>query len=89
MQGRARTPAEVIADPILSKGQKLRVLESLEQDARQLSVASDEGMEGGERTNLRDVLLAKESLDLPPSGAPTPGSRDELEEELAKEKLDP
>jgi hypothetical protein len=134
-------PAQVVADPDLSKDEKRRALAALEQDARQLSVASGEGMEGGESAGLRDVLLAKKTLDLPPSdlafavvlqtfesklakaqgtdvhpvianaidairsartaierleqapsvpsGAAKPGSGQELEEELAKEKLDP
>jgi hypothetical protein len=136
-----RHPAQVVADPDLSKDEKRRALESLEQDARQLEIASGEGMEGGESANLRDVLLAKKTLALPPSehafavvlqtfesklakaqgtdvhpvianaidairsaqaaierleqaqavpaGAARPGSEQEFEEELEKEKLDP
>ncbi len=60
------TPQEVVLDPALSKEQKLQALDHLEQDARQLAVASSEGMSGGEGTNLREVLAAKEKLDLPP-----------------------
>jgi len=134
-------PAEVVTDPALSKDEKRKALEALEQDAKQLATASEEGMGGGEATNLRDVLVAKESLELPPAdvafavvsqtfeaklaeavgtkaheviahaidsieaarkaisemadtaapppGAPRPGSERELDEELAKEKLDP
>jgi hypothetical protein len=134
-------PAQVVTDPALSNREKRAVLESLEQDAKQMAVASEEGMGGGEATNLRDVLVAKETLELPPAeaafsvvmqtleakrrasegtsahkliaqaidainaaraaiehldeapkvprGAPKPGSEQELEEELAKEKLDP
>jgi hypothetical protein len=134
-------PAEVVVDPALAKDEKLSALDALEQDAKQLAVASGEGMSGGEDTNLRDVLVARKMIDLPPSdaaftvvlqtlesklagaegsdlhgviahaieaihtarnaiervggmpppppGAPAPGSRQELEEELAKEKLDP
>jgi hypothetical protein len=134
-------PAEVVADPDLSKDQKRVALESLEQDARQLATASEEGMTGGESSNLREVLVAKETLDSPaseaafavviqsfesklaesegtaahevivhaidsisaarraigkmgeaprtPPGAAKPGSDQELEEELEKERLDP
>jgi hypothetical protein len=134
-------PAEVVADPALAKDEKLAALDAMEQDAKQLAVASGEGMSGGEDTNLRDVLVARKMIDLPPSdaafavvlqtlesklagaegsdlhgviahaidaihatrnaigrmgdmppppsGAPDPGSPQELEEELAKEKLDP
>jgi hypothetical protein len=134
-------PSEVVADPALSTHEKLAALNALEQDARQLATASEEGMSGGEETKLRRVLQAKRSLELPtpevafavvsqffedelretvgteahtlvvqamdaitaardaieergktpapPPGAPEPGSTDELEEELEKEKLDP
>jgi hypothetical protein len=43
-------PAEVAADPDLSTRDKLAALNSLEQDAKQLAVASAEGMDGGEET---------------------------------------
>ena len=58
-------PTEVVADPALSSHQKLRALDTMEQDARQLAIASSEGMAGGEETNLRGVLEAKRTLDLP------------------------
>jgi hypothetical protein len=38
----------------------------MEQDARQLSTATTEGMDGGEPTRLHEVLVAKSTLDLPP-----------------------
>lgn len=60
-------PVQVIGDPDLGKAAKLLVLETLEQDARQLATASEEGMAGGESTQLRDVLVAKETLSLPPA----------------------
>lgn len=134
-------PKEVVADQTLSTHEKRRALDSLEQDARQLAVASAEGMSGGEETKLRDVMQAKRSLEpmstdaaftvvlrtfekqlretlgtdthvlitraidainaarqaiaeranapTPPPGAPEPGSSEELQEELDKEKLDP
>ena len=58
---------QVVGDPALSKEQKKDVLDVLEQDARQLSVASSEGMTGGEPTGLHEVLDAKDSLELPPT----------------------
>jgi hypothetical protein len=113
----------------------------MEQDARQLAVASAEGMSGGEQTQLRNVLEAERSLDRPssdgaftavlhnleehrrrtrgtdtevlieraiesiqtareaiardqtaphaPPGAAKPGSQQELQDEINKEKLDP
>ena len=59
-------PAEVVIDPALSKDDKVRALEAMEQDAKQMSVASGEGMGGGERAGLDDVLSAKDALALPP-----------------------
>jgi hypothetical protein len=127
-------PAHVVADPDLSSREKILVLTSLEQDARQLSIATAEGMSGGEETNLRGVLQAKRMIESPSSEAAftvvqqtfeaqlqntigteahtlitraidaikaareaiaermktqAPASTSELEEELAKEKLDP
>jgi len=58
-------PTEVLGDAKLSTSDKLRALDSLEQDARQLAVASGEGMSGGEETRLRSVLEAKRTLELP------------------------
>jgi hypothetical protein len=55
-------PQEVVADSSLSKPQKVKALDTLEQDARQLSEASAEGMAGGERTKLHEVLKAKDTL---------------------------
>jgi hypothetical protein len=59
-------PIEVVADPSRSKQEKTEALEDLEQDARQLAIASSEGMSGGEPTALAEVLHAKEALE-PPS----------------------
>jgi hypothetical protein len=52
-------PHEVVTDSSLSKCQKVKALDTLEQDARQLSEASTEGMAGGERSKLPEVLEAK------------------------------
>lgn len=60
------TPHEVVVDPVLSKEQKIEALDSLEQDARQLAIASSEGMSDGEATGLQEVLHAREILMLPP-----------------------
>jgi hypothetical protein len=59
-------PHEVLGDTSLSKAQKVETLDTLEQDARQLAEASSEGMSGGERNKLHDVLIAKGMLALPP-----------------------
>lgn len=59
-------PAHVVADPDLTTPEKLRALEAMEQDERQLAVAAAEGMTGGEQTRLRGVLQAKRMLETPP-----------------------
>ena len=58
-------PYEVVKDPSLSKAGKVEALDVLEQDARQLAEATSEGMSGGERNKLHEVLIAKKTLDLP------------------------
>jgi hypothetical protein len=55
-------PNEVLADPSLSTQEKAKALEGLEQDARQLAIASSEGMSGGEPTALAEVLHAEAAL---------------------------
>jgi hypothetical protein len=62
-------PQDVVADSSLSKPQKVKALDALEQDARQLSEASAEGMAGGERTKLHEVLKAKDTLAPPTTPA--------------------
>ena len=58
-------PHEVALDAALSKDQKRQALDHLEQDARQLAIASSEGMSGGEDTSLHEVLAAKRTADSP------------------------
>jgi len=58
-------PAHMAVDPALSKDQQAHALAAMEQDARQLSTATAEGMGGGEPTRLHEVLVAKNTLDLP------------------------
>lgn len=60
-------PLEVVIDPGLSKDQKIEVLDTLEQDARQLSEATNEGMAGGAPNQLHDILDAKDALELSPT----------------------
>lgn len=60
-------PGEIVVDHTLSKGEKIRALETMEQDARQLAAASAEGMSGGEDTGLHEVLAAKGAMELPPN----------------------
>ena len=63
---------EVVQDASLSKAGKVKALDALEQDARQLAQASSEGMAGGERNKLHDVLVAKDKLGVPPMAPPAP-----------------
>jgi hypothetical protein len=89
-------PQDVIADPALSKEEKAEALETLEQDARLLTTAAQEGMAGGEENRLHEVLDAKKALE-EPDGAPNPdaadnppaGSDAEVAKEAEIEKLDP
>jgi hypothetical protein len=84
-------PQQVVADPALSKQDKVEALETLEQDARLLATATEEGMTGGERSKLREVLNAKKTLEWPTDAAknPPPGSEAEVAKEVEIEKLDP
>ena len=53
-------PHELLLDRKLSTDQKTEALGTLEQDARQLSQASSEGMAGDQDDKLQDVLDAKD-----------------------------
>jgi hypothetical protein len=83
-------PQQVVADPALSKQDKLEALETLEQDARLLA-ATEEGMIGGEQSSLRDVLSAKKALESANDATsnPPPDSEAEVAKEVEIEKLDP
>jgi hypothetical protein len=59
-------PRHVLTDSSLSKDEKAEALDTLEQDARQLAEAASEGMTGGERNKLHDVLIAQDTLALAP-----------------------
>jgi hypothetical protein len=56
---------EIVADPSLSKQEKAKEPEDLEQNARQLAIAFGERMSGREPTPLAEALHAKEALELP------------------------
>ena len=58
-------PEQVVSDPALSDQDKAEALEALEQDARLLAKATEEGMTGGERSKYREVLSAKKALEIP------------------------
>lgn len=62
------SPEEVLADGALTDADKRAVLRSWERDARELAVAEEEGMGGGERDVLQRIVDALRSLD----GEPDP-----------------
>ncbi len=57
------TPQDVLADLRLSDEQRLQILKRWEQDQRELQVAQEEGMSGGEENILKEILDAMETLD--------------------------
>jgi len=60
-----KAPEDVLADTTLSDAQKRRILESWERDARELAVAEEENMGGGEPNDLDRVLQALAKLPAP------------------------
>jgi len=53
-----RSPRDVLTFPDLGPDERRAILEQWEQDARGLSVAEEEGMEGGEESLLSRVRQA-------------------------------
>ena len=69
-----KSPADVIACKDLDKTEKTAILKQWELDARQLQVATEEGMTEGERSLFAEVKKAQEKLGLSTleeDGAPT------------------
>jgi hypothetical protein len=56
------TPAALLADPRLSREQKIELMRRWEYDASELSVAEEEGMDDGEPSRLDEVSQALHSL---------------------------
>lgn len=56
------SPEEVEHDARLSQDDKLAILKSWEEDARELAVAEDENMAGGEPSRLEEVVAARVRL---------------------------
>jgi len=56
-------PQEVCSHPSLTHKQKIAILRQWEYDARELSVAEEENMGGGEPSLLQAVLTALRQLD--------------------------
>jgi hypothetical protein len=57
-----RRPIEVLRDRRLNRGEKLAILEAWELEARELAVASEENMTGGEPSLLQEVVQARVEL---------------------------
>jgi hypothetical protein len=73
-----RAPAQVVQDRRLTREEKLAILEAWELEARELSVAAEESMSGGERNHLQDVVEARLALGdetSPEDGASAPTKR--------------
>ena len=66
------SPAAVVADPNLTAQNKRKVLAEWEQDARLISVASEEGMSGGEPARLDEVKAAQRKLGDATAKKPSP-----------------
>jgi len=56
-------PMDIVESDILSKDEKIEALNAWEEDARRLSVATAEGMSGGEPSRMIDVAEAKTALE--------------------------
>jgi hypothetical protein len=57
-------PHDILEHLGLSDEQKKMVLDAWEEDARRLSIATEEGMTGGEPSRVAEVLEAKAELGL-------------------------
>ncbi len=60
--GNFASPADVVKDKALTTEQKHDALTAWEHDAVRLSVATDEGMSGGEPSRLDEVMDAQNEL---------------------------
>jgi hypothetical protein len=56
------SPEELCAHPGLSREQKIEILQRWAYDARELDIAEEEGMGGGESSLLARILAALDSL---------------------------
>jgi hypothetical protein len=60
--GTFENPADVVSAEGLTREQKIAILKNWELDARNLQVAEDENMAGGEQNRLRQVEEALHSI---------------------------
>lgn len=66
------SPMELAKSTQLSLEHKVELLKRWEEDARRVSVASEEGMVGGTATTLEQVVEAQCSLDIAPAAERPP-----------------
>jgi hypothetical protein len=59
-----QSPFDVLRDEELDDAQRLEILRSWEQDERELDVAEEEGMAGGELSILTDIFSAISQLNI-------------------------
>ena len=67
-----QAPVDVLNDKSLNDQQRFQVLRSWEQDARELEVAREEGMTGGEESLLDAILIAIDELNIRENGNTAP-----------------
>ncbi|GJL96255.1 MAG: hypothetical protein DHS20C06_00720 [Hyphobacterium sp.] len=65
--GKYKTPSELVSDENLSKDEKIEMLEHWREDEKALKRATEEGMHGGVRPELKLVQKALEELRNGPS----------------------
>lgn len=66
------TPSELTQCNEFTNDQKVKILQRWEQDAHQLLVASEEGMDGGEKAMLHSIRVALEEYNAHTDNDPSP-----------------
>jgi hypothetical protein len=66
------SPSQILTANRLSDEQKKQALDAWEEDARRLSVATEEGMSGGESSRMDEVSEAKVELGIKDERKPAP-----------------
>tara|TARA_R110002096_G_scaffold279656_2_gene473885 strand:+ start:1702 stop:1953 length:252 start_codon:yes stop_codon:yes gene_type:complete len=66
------TPEKLMESEAFSKADKIQIFQKWEQDAHQLVVASEEGMDGGESAMLHKIKTMLDSLEAESDGDPSP-----------------